>query len=565
MDDEELRFPDQRRSELESTIGELVERAQHVLSAQGRLRSLLRASQIVVEDLDLEQVLRHIAEAAVTLVDAQYGALGVIDREGRLEQFIHVGMPDDVADRIGDLPEGHGVLGAVIESAHPIRLIDLGADPRSVGLPPHHPVMRTFLGVPIRVRGEIYGNLYLTNRTGGEFTDEDEELVLALATTAAIAIDNARRYEESQRLQRLSHALAEISAALLSADAGDVFGVVAEKVASVIDADLVLIVAPGAEEGRYHVETARGVGADRLEGTEVPDGDSLIARAMSGASVVSNAAPAESPSFEGHLSGGSTIAVPLLVAGTPAGALCVVRDATQKHFSSEDLSVLSEFAAQAGIAVALAHARADRQRLDLIEDRARIARDLHDNVIQRLFGTGLGLQALAATTPDRAEAISAHAGEIDAAISDFRTAIFALQTTDPESVRHRLLDVVGEFTPSLRSAPRVSFSGPVDLLVTGALGEDIVAVVRESLSNVARHARATTSEVIVAVTASHVTVVVDDDGIGMPENPERVSGTANLEMRARAHGGTCTVAARDLGGTRVHWRAPLEAETTGSR
>ncbi|UTT54691.1 sensor histidine kinase [Microbacterium maritypicum] len=565
MDDEELRFPDQRRSELESTIGELVERAQHVLSAQGRLRSLLRASQAVVEDLELEQVLRHIVEAAVTLVDAQYGALGVIDREGRLEQFIHVGMPDDVAARIGHLPEGHGVLGAVIESAHPIRLVDLGADPRSVGLPAHHPVMRTFLGVPIRVRGEIYGNLYLTNRTGGEFTDEDEELVLALATTAAIAIDNARRYEESRRLQRLSRALAEVSAALLSPETGDVFGVVAEKVASVIDADLVLIVAPGPDGKRLQVKTARGVGAERIEGTEVPDGDSLISRAMGGGAVISASGPADEPSFNGHIPGGSTIGVPLLVEGAPGGALCVVRDERQRHFSSEDLSVLSEFAAQAGIAVALAHARADRQRLDLIEDRARIARDLHDNVIQRLFGTGLGLQALAATTPDRAEAISAHAGEIDAAISDFRTAIFALQTTDPESVRHRLLDVVGEFTPSLRSAPRVSFSGPVDLLVTGPLGEDIVAVVRESLSNIARHAHATTSEVIVAVTASHVTVVVDDDGIGMPENPERVSGTANLEMRARAHGGTFTVAARDLGGTRVRWRAPFEAETTGSR
>ncbi|WP_262000984.1 GAF domain-containing protein [Microbacterium sp. Mcb102] len=565
MDDESLQFPDQRRSELESTIGELVERAQRVLTAQGRLRSLLRASQIVVEDLELEQVLRHIAEAALTLVDAQYGALGVIDRAGRLEQFIHVGMPHEVAVMMDHLPEGRGILGAVIESEHPIRLEDLGTDPRSVGFPAHHPAMRTFLGVPIRVRGEIYGNLYLTNRVGGEFTDEDEELVLALATTAGIAIDNARRYEESQRLQRLSRALAEISAALLAPDSGDVFGVVAEKVAAVIDADLVLFVAPGPGGGRSRVTTARGLGAEKIQGTDVPDGDSLIARAMSGASVVSNADPAESPSFDSHVSGGATIAVPLLVAGAPAGVLCVVRNAKGPRFSPEDLSMLSEFAAQAGLAVALAQARADRQRLDLIEDRSRIARDLHDKVIQRLFGTGLGLQALAAALPAHAATLSAHAGDIDAAISDFRTAIFALQAADAESVRHRLLGVVSEFTPILQSAPRVVFAGPVDLLVTGVLAEDVIAVVRESLSNIARHARATTSEVSVSVTASHVTVDVDDDGIGIPENPARVSGTANLEMRARAHLGTCSIGVRDTSGTRVHWRAPLPADSTEAR
>lgn len=564
MTEEELRFPDQRRSELESTIGELVDRAHRVLKAQGRLRSLLRASQMVVEDLELGQVLRHIAEAALELVDAEFGALGVIDRAGGLEQFIHVGMPDEVAARIGHLPEGHGILGAVIESEHPIRLDDLRADPRSVGFPAHHPAMRTFLGVPIRVRGEIFGNLYLTNRAGGAFTAEDEELVLALATTAGIAIDNARRYEQSRRLQRLSRALAEISAALLAPDAGDVFGVVAEKVASVIDADLVMIAAPARGGERYRVQTARGVGAERIEGTDIPDGDSLISQARKGASVISHADPAEAPSFEGHVSGGSSIAVPLLVAGTPVGVLCVVRHAADPRFSPEDLSTLSEFAAQAGIAVALARARADRQRLDLVEERARIARDLHDNVIQRLFGTGLGLQALAAAVPAHAATISAHVGEIDAAISDFRTAIFALQTGDPESVRHRLLDVVTEFTPSLAQAPRLSFSGPVDLLVTQALGDDVIAVVRESLSNVARHAHATTAEVNVSVTESHVTVVVDDDGVGMPAEPVRLSGTANLEMRARARGGASSISVRDEGGTRVHWRAPLETETAVS-
>ncbi|GAA2948209.1 two-component system sensor histidine kinase [Microbacterium luteolum] len=559
MNKKDLEFPDRRRSELENTIGELLDRAHLVLASQERLRSLLRANQAVVEDLELEQVLRHIAEAAVTLVDAQYGALGVIDREGRLEQFIHVGMPAALAEEIGHLPEGHGILGAVIESAHPIRLDDLGGDPRSVGFPAHHPPMGTFLGVPIRVHGEIYGNLYLTNRAGGSFTDEDEELVLALASTAAIAIDNARRFEESLRLQRLSSALAEITAALLSPDAGEVFGVLAERVASLVEADLVCIVVPDPLTGRYLVDTARGMGAGSLEGSEVSGDNAVISQAMESGGAVASDGPTGALSTDPQFAVGSTVAVPLVVAGTPAGALYVTRDANGSRFSPEDLSTLAEFAAQAGLALALAQARTDRQRLDLIEERARIARDLHDNVIQRLFGTGLGLQALAAKIPAHAATIAAQVGEIDAAIADFRTAIFTLQTSDPGSVRHRVLDVANEITPRLASSPRITFAGPVDLLVTGELADDVVAVVRESLSNVARHARATATEVSLSVSSSHITIVVDDDGIGMPARPSRTSGTANLATRARTHGGACNIEPRSTGGTRVRWHVPLES------
>lgn len=559
MDDEYLKFPDQRRSELERTIGELVDRAHQVLGTQGRLRSLLRASRAVVEDLELEQVLRHIAEAALTLVDAQYAALGVIDRDGLLEQFIHVGMPDDVAARIGHLPEGHGILGAVIGSEHPIRLNTLGEDPRSVGFPANHPSMNTFLGVPIRVRGEIYGNLYLTNRAEGAFTDEDEELVLALASTAAIAIDNARRFEESLRLQRLSSALAEITAALLAPEAGDTFGVLAERVASLVEADLVYIVVPDPVTGRNRIDTARGVGAETFEGNELPEVDSAAARAMAGGGITTSDDDVGPHSGAPDLTTTSTVAVPLMVAGVAAGALCVMRKTQSPRFSAEDLSTLAEFAAQAGLAIALAQARTDRQRLDLIEERARIARDLHDNVIQRLFGTGLGLQALAAKIPAHAAAIEAQVADIDAAIADFRTAIFTLQTTDPGSVRHRLLDVVNEVAPLLDNSPRITFAGPVDLLVIGALADDVVAVVRESLSNVARHARATDAKVSVSVTASHVTILVDDDGIGMPAQPYRSSGTANLVARARAHDGICSIEASSTGGTRVRWHVPLES------
>ncbi|MFF5626167.1 GAF domain-containing protein [Microbacterium sp. NPDC012755] len=560
MNEESLSFPDHRRSELESTIGELLDRAQMVLNAQGRLRSLLQASRSVVTGLELPQVLRHIAEAAVTLVDAQYGALGVVDRDGRLEQFIHVGMPEDTAALIGDLPEGHGILGAVIQSETPIRLDDLGADPRSAGFPPNHPPMRTFLGVPIRVRGEIYGNLYLTNRVGGTFTDEDEELVLALASTAGIAIDNARRYEETRRLQRLSSSLAEVTAALLSPDSADAFGVVAERVGVLIEADLVcLVVSAVDEEEGYRIEAARGAGAQSIEGAELPGDHPLVSRAMQGGIAMGSGGILDA-SVEGDPgAGGSTIAVPLVVAGEPSGALCASRAAGGPRFSSDDLSTLSEFAAQAGLALALARARADRHRLDVIEDRARIARDLHDTVIQRLFGAGLGLQALAASLPTHAAAILAHVDAIDAAIADFRTAIFSLQTSPGDSVRHRVLDVVTDLTPSLAAMPRLAFDGPIDLLVTGVIADDVVAVVREALSNVARHAQAATVEVSVSATPSEVTVTVRDDGKGMPDGPSRSSGTANLAARARNHGGAFVIESGSTGGVLVRWRVPLVA------
>ncbi|MGI5191609.1 GAF domain-containing protein [Promicromonospora sp. CA-289599] len=564
MNDESFQFPDVPL-ELESTIGELIERAHKVQAAHGRLRDLLRANRIVVGDLELEQVLHRIVDAAVTLVDAQYGALGVIDADGGLERFIHVGMSDDAAREIGHLPEGHGILGAVIDCDGPIRLEDLGADPRSIGFPAHHPPMGAFLGVPIRVRDATYGNLYLTNRADGPFSAEDEELVTALAATAAVAIDNARLYEQSRRAQRLSKALAEVTATLLAPETADAFGAVAERVVSLVDADLVTVVVP-AGDGELLVDTARGVGADAHEGATMPADDSVVAEAISGGHIVSSDEVIGTSALGEQPTGGSSIAVPLIVSGTPVGALCVSRGAQRPRFSADDRGIVSEFAAQAGLAVALAWARADRQRLDVIEDRARIARDLHDHVIQRLFGAGLGLQALAARAPEHAVTIDRHIADLDAAIGDIRTAIFALQTRPTsESVRRRLLDVTTEIAPSLRSPPRITFSGPVDLVVIGPLADDVLAVVREALANVARHAQASTAEVSLTATMSEVVVIVDDDGVGIPPRIARASGTANLTARARSRGGTFVLERRDSSGTRARWHVPLAPVPRSSR
>ena len=214
-----------------------------------RLRRLLAAVPDVMAELDLDHVLERIVSAAVTLVSARWGALGVIAPDGRLERFVHVGMAPPEVAAIGHLPEGHGILGAVIDEGEPIRLAHLDEDPRSVGFPRHHPHMDAFLGVPIRIRGMVFGNLYLTNQDGGpEFSEEDQRLVASLAGVAAIAIENARLFDEQVRRERWSSALAEVTAALLSEDTVDILAVLAERVASVIDSELVCVIVPDGEE-----------------------------------------------------------------------------------------------------------------------------------------------------------------------------------------------------------------------------------------------------------------------------------------------------------------------------
>ncbi|GAB6856536.1 GAF domain-containing sensor histidine kinase [Microbacterium xylanilyticum] len=551
MEDDPLTFPDVPRLELEKTIAELMARAQHVLTAQGRLRGLLSATRAVSEDLDLDAVLTRIVSAAIELVGARYGALGVIDEEGLLERFIHKGIPPDVVREIGAPPKGHGLLGAVIERGETIRIPRIADDPRSVGFPEHHPPMDAFLGVPIRIRGRTFGNLYLTDPEKDLFSDEDQELIEALATTAGVAIENARLFTESRRRERLGTALSEVTAALLSPDAGDALAIVAEAVTTVVPAELVAIITPD-EDDRLHIDVARGTEAGSIEGTRYPAAGALAARAIAEGRLIVDQLPKPADAVVRPF--GHTVAVPLIVGGVAVGALCVSRSSST--YTRMELDTISDFASQAGIAISLARAREQRQRLEIVEDRSRIARDLHDHVIQRLFATALGLQALAAAHPDQTAELDRHIEEIDATISDIRTAIFALRTrasTEP-GLRGRLLELVSGVTPS----PRITFAGPVDLVVTDGLADDLVAVVRESLANVSRHAHASWASVAVVVSETEAVVTVEDDGDGLPEHVHR-SGTANLAARAEQHGGTYALEPRGEGGTRVRWAVPLPA------
>ncbi|MEX1079122.1 MAG: GAF domain-containing protein [Homoserinimonas sp.] len=559
-----LAFPDAPRSKLDLVLAELVEAAQDVLATQGRLRSLLNASRAVSGELDLPAVLRRIIEAAVELVGAQYGAVGVIAPDGSLEQFIHVGMPDDLVAQIGHLPEGHGLLGALIDERAPIRLEHLSEDPRSSGFPTHHPPMDSFLGVPIRVRNEVYGNIYLSESKAGSFSEEDQELLISLASTAGAAIDHARLFDESRRRQEWAAASAEVTAALLSEQPDDSLAILADRVVSLAGADLVCVTLPRDQE-TMAVEVARGPLAPSFVGMTFKSAGTLAGRALESGNPILSEAVINSR-IDPQVSIGPTMAVPLTASDHPGGVLIVSRLPGKARFTTADLDMAADFAAQASLAIRIANGQADRHRLALLEDRERIARDLHDHVIQRLFGVGLRLQAIAGTVqdPPGRRAIIEQVNALDTTISEIRTAIFTL-TTEPDavapSVRHQVIDLLGEMAGILEEPPRVAFAGAVDLMVPTTMVDDMVAVVREGLSNVARHARARDTAVSISVDHGVLSVVIEDDGEGMGVgHGGDTRGMSNLSERAARFGGHFQVLAREPKGTTLKWTVPIPDE-----
>jgi signal transduction histidine kinase len=562
-----ISFPDGRRSELDRALGELMLDAQKVLDTQGRLRSLLHASRSVVEQLDLPVVLRRIVEAAVELVGARYGALGVVAPDGHLEQFVHVGIPDELAARMGQLPRGLGLLGALVEDPRPIRLEHLGADPRSVGFPPHHPPMDSFVGVPVRVRDEVFGNLYLSEAAAGAFTEEDEELLTALAATAGVAIDNARLFGETRRRQHWSSALAEITTALLSDLDADPLDMLAEHVVSLADADLVTVLRPVGGD-LLMVDVAKGKLAGELNGLVFRSAGTLTGRAMASGQPV--LVSESSGAAERPLALGPTMVIPMVTSGEPSGALSVARMLGRPTFTAQDLEMATDFARQANVAVQLAAARADQQRFVILEDRSRIAGDLHDHVIQRLFAAGLGLQAVAGRITDAAARakITEQVQSLDEAITAIRTAIFAL-TTQPSRktppLRHRVIDLVAELSSIFPLSPRLAFSGPVDLAIPDAVADDLLAVLREGLTNVARHADAEEAFVSITVTDDEALLEIVDNGVGIGR-PRRRSGIASMQTRAARWDGSVSYHAKPGGGTVLDWTARLrDAEDHGAK
>jgi signal transduction histidine kinase len=499
-------------------------------------------------------VLRRIVEAAHELVGARYAALGVIAPDGHLAEFIHTGMPADTVDRIGHLPQGKDLLGALIENPRPIRLRSIGDDSRSSGFPPDHPPMQSFLGVPIRVRDEVFGNLYLAESTNSEFSAEDEELTKALAATAGVAIDNVRLYETARTRQEWLRASAAITDRLI-----------AERSREIAHADLVTVVLPADDGHELRVEVAVGTNADDLPGLRVPWEGSLSGRVFTTGKPLRVSGPNEQPGLayvaSGELDVGPVLVVPLLGSHQVHGVLTAARLQGGPAFTAEDLDMAADFANQASLAVELAEARTERQRAAMLDERERIAADLHDHVIQRLFAAGLSLQSVAAGLGSgrATDRILGLIQDLDDTIGQIRTTIFQLhqvpQAAD-RGVRARLLDVVTDVTPALGFAPGVRFAGVLEGTVSAEVAEDLVAVLREALSNVARHARARSAEVDITAGPDRLTLDVRDDGVGMAPTT-RLSGLANLRHRAERHGGSLTLAPRDTAGTWLSWSVLL--------
>ncbi|WOF22546.1 GAF domain-containing sensor histidine kinase [Microbacterium betulae] len=553
----DIEFPDVPRSELEHAIEDLLDKAQRVLHTQGRLRRLLAATRSVGEGLDLPVVLNRIVEAATDLVGARYGALGVIGPDGALEEFFHVGIDDETAARIGEPPRGRGILGAVVEGAEPVRLDRIGDDPRAYGFPAHHPPMEGFLGVPIAIRGEVYGSLYLADREDGPFSVEDEELLTALAASAAAAIDNARLFGQAERRRRWAVASAETAAAVLDADTADPLTVVTETLLHLADAAVVALLT-AAPVGGVRVDSAWGEAAATLEGRLLAAGTTVAEEVIAaGDARVSGSGPVASLGPGTGL--GPFLTVPISLPGGGRAALAVARSAGGRQFTDVDLDMAMEFASHAGVALQLHDARRVRERLTLLEDRERIARDLHDNVIQRLFGAGMTLNALdpGSVPPEVSGKIDTVTRLLDEAIAEIRASVFALREVPAErpSLRQRLLDVAGDVAAAFPTPARVLFEGDVDEAIPVAVLPDIEAVVREGLSNAARHAAA--SEVAVTVVADDegIRVSVADDGTGVAA-PKRSSGLANLSARAAAWSGTSSLLPREGGGAVLDWRIP---------
>jgi signal transduction histidine kinase len=500
--------------------------------------ALLAAMVAISSDLDPHHVLDRIVRAACDLTGARYGALGVVGPDRALSDFITHGLTEEHRARIGDLPHGRGILGLVIDQPQALRLEKLQDHPASYGVPANHPPMTTFLGVPVMIRGQVFGNLYLTEKRGGRaFTAQDESLVEALARVAGFVIDNAHAYarSEAQRswlesVARMTDAvgrpgqqartLDQVAVSALAAFGGDAVGVLVEA-----DADHML----SAADGRGALALGRLVTEHR---------EDVETAARSGSPLVTD--------------WGIVLPVPtrvhdrVLLVAVPAPA------------DPDRRALMSSFAEQAGLALDRVQALGDRAELAVLTDRERIARDLHDLVIQRLFATGMSLQALRhQLRPEGQDRLDRSIEDLDTTIRDIRSTIFQLQSP-AGSARARIAEIVEESTAALGFRPTLRSSGHVDTVLSGDLAGQLEAVLRELLSNAARHAHATQVTVDLRATAHAVELVVTDNGVGIDAGRPR-SGLANVARRAQDGGGAVRILDVDPHGTSVSWSVPVDS------
>ena len=537
-----------------------------------RLRALIETGIAINAELSLDAVLERIAEAAVRVTAARYAALGVIDRAGTaLERFITQGIDAAAHAAIGELPRGRGILGVLIRDARPLRLHDLGEDSRSVGFPPNHPPMHSFLGVPILLRGVSYGNLYLTEKEGGgDFTDEDEEIVTLLAAQAAVAVENARLYESATEWSRQLESLNEIGDAMVSElELPGLLDLVARRLRELIGARLVTIALPAGDELR--IETADGDGAEAFIGLVFPMRDSKTGRVLERGHSERVDSLLEDPEVDQDASrkmGARTgLYVPLVLRGAAIGVL-VAHDklGSDQRFDSADLRLAEQFADRAAIAVDLSR-RVARDALGRVVagqevERRRLARELHDETGQALTSILLALRAVE----------EAGSGEgLQKSVSDVRELVVAtLQDVRKLAVQLRpaALDDFGLVPALERLVQTYSETTGIAVELEAGLGErrlpaeletTLYRIVQEALTNIVKHADATKVSVLLVRREGSVTAVIEDDGRGFDPGNAREGRLGLLGMRERAelHDGRLKIEAAEGSGTTLVVEVPL--------
>jgi signal transduction histidine kinase len=535
--------------------------------SEDRSARLLEAGLILASELSLPAVLQHIVDLAAELTGARYGALGVLGERGGLIDFITTGISPHERAAIGHLPVGRGILGVLIHDARPLRLADIAGDPRSVGFPPNHPRMRSFLGAPVMARGQVFGNLYMTEKRGrAEFDADDEQALVLLAAQAGVAIENARLYEEARRRAERLEAVRELADVILAGSELDpALALVARRARELVDADLAAVVVPGADTDALQVRAAEGAGAEPLLG-QVLAADGALA-----GDVPRTGAQATVADLAGHARAavatavggrpGPAVSVPLRVRGQPFGALVMVRAAGRASFTDQDVVLVETFAEQAAVAFEYIRAQSELRRMAVLEDRERIAGELHDGAIQALFAVGMRLQGTASRSPDadQRQRIEHAVGEIDRVIRDLRNYIFGLR---PGVLADRQLDqALRQLVDDFQQRTAVTAVADIDPDVAAQLGSragDVVQLAREALSNVSRHAGAATCRVSLHRQDGGAVLEIDDDGGGFdPATVLPGQGLGNLRARAKRLGGALELTSVIGEGTTVRVELPL--------
>ncbi|WP_275560022.1 GAF domain-containing protein [Streptomyces sp. 5-6(2022)] len=553
---------------LDELLEGLQQQVAQVRSARDRIHTLLDAVLAIGSDLELQVVLQRIVESAVSLVDAGYGALGVLGEEGTIKQFLTVGIDEETIAEIGHYPRGEGILGLLIRHPEPLRLASLARHPSSVGFPSGHPPMTSFLGTPIKVREQVFGNLYLTDKQGAaEFDADDEAVLRTLAAAAGVAIDNARLYDDARRRQRWLAASNELTRTLLSGtEPAAVLESFTATLREMAGADLVTLAIPVGDSGELVIEAASGTGAEDARGL-VLGAATLAAKVFASGETITSDAVSADPRATGGSAAivelGPAFFVPLGTRDHVRGVLQVANVPGGPVFTDAVIDMVIGYGNQAALALEVAEHRQDADRMLVLNDRDRIARDLHDLVIQRLFAGALTLQSALGRLADRpqvGERVQRVVDDLDDTIKVIRSTIYSLREQErsrSEGLRARLVAAMERAAEALGFAPALRMTGLLDTNVPAGHAEHMLAVAGEALSNAARHAQATAVDVSVEVTDTALRLKVADNGHGVDPAVTRRSGLANLKRRAEELGGSFSLRPNEPTGTVVEWAAPL--------